>query len=66
MTAQAGLAKGRADRSARPFFIPPALATDPFEIQPNQRYDRMFELMDCHGEYVERPEEFRPATRLRL
>jgi acetolactate synthase I/II/III large subunit len=35
--------------------------TDPFEIQPNQRYDRMFELMDCHGEYVERPEEFRPA-----
>ena len=35
--------------------------TDPFEILPNQRYDRMFELMDCHGEYVERPEEFRPA-----
>jgi thiamine pyrophosphate-dependent acetolactate synthase large subunit-like protein len=27
----------------------------------NQRYDRMFELMDCHGEHVERPEEFRPA-----
>ncbi len=35
--------------------------TDPFEIQPNQRYDRMFELMDCHGEHVERPEGFRPA-----
>ncbi len=35
--------------------------TDPFEILPNQRYDRMFELMDCHGEYVERPQEFRPA-----
>lgn len=35
--------------------------TDPFEMLPNQRYDRMFELMDCHGEYVERPEEFRPA-----
>jgi acetolactate synthase-1/2/3 large subunit len=35
--------------------------TDPFEILPNQRYDRMFELMDCHGEHVERPEEFRPA-----
>jgi acetolactate synthase-1/2/3 large subunit len=35
--------------------------TDPFEILPNQRYDRMFELMDCHGEYVERPEDFRPA-----
>jgi acetolactate synthase-1/2/3 large subunit len=35
--------------------------TDPFEMLPNQRYDRMFELMDCYGEYVERPEEFRPA-----
>jgi acetolactate synthase I/II/III large subunit len=35
--------------------------TDPFEILPNQRYDRMFELMDCHGEHVERPEQFRPA-----
>jgi acetolactate synthase-1/2/3 large subunit len=35
--------------------------TDPFEMLPNQRYDRMFELMDCHSEYVERPEEFRPA-----
>jgi acetolactate synthase-1/2/3 large subunit len=35
--------------------------TDPFEILANQRYDRMFELMDCHGGYVERPEEFRPA-----
>jgi acetolactate synthase-1/2/3 large subunit len=31
------------------------------EVLPNQRYDRMFELMDCHGEHVERPEEFRPA-----
>ncbi|MBV8136967.1 MAG: thiamine pyrophosphate-binding protein [Deltaproteobacteria bacterium] len=35
--------------------------TDSFEILPNQRYDRMFELMDCHGEHVERPEEFRPS-----
>ena len=35
--------------------------TDPFEILPNQRYDRMFELMGCHGEHVERPEQFRPA-----
>jgi acetolactate synthase I/II/III large subunit len=35
--------------------------TDSFEMLPNQRYDRMFELMDCHGEHVERPEEFRPA-----
>jgi hypothetical protein len=22
--------------------------TDPFDILPNQRYDRMFELMDCY------------------
>lgn len=36
--------------------------TDPFEILPNQRYDRMFELMDCHGEHVERPEEFALAS----
>ena len=35
--------------------------TDPFEILPHQRYDRMFQLMDCHGEHVARPEEFRPA-----
>jgi acetolactate synthase I/II/III large subunit len=35
--------------------------TDPFEIQANQRYDRMFELMDCYGEHVERPAEIRPA-----
>jgi acetolactate synthase I/II/III large subunit len=34
---------------------------DAFEMLPNQRYDRMFELMDCHGEHVERPEDFRPA-----
>jgi hypothetical protein len=39
--------------------------TDPFEIQPNQRYDRMFELMDCHGEYLERPEEFRRRSSAR-
>jgi acetolactate synthase-1/2/3 large subunit len=35
--------------------------TDPFEMLPNQRYDRMFELMDCHAEHVERPDEFRAA-----
>jgi acetolactate synthase I/II/III large subunit len=34
--------------------------TDPFEILPNQRYDRMFELMDCHGEHVEGPEQVPP------
>jgi acetolactate synthase-1/2/3 large subunit len=35
--------------------------TDPFEMLPSQRYDRMFELMDCHGEHVEQPKDFRPA-----
>lgn len=35
--------------------------TDPFDMLPGQRYDRMFEAMDCHGELVERPEQFRPA-----
>jgi acetolactate synthase-1/2/3 large subunit len=35
--------------------------TDSFDMLPNQRYDRMFEAMDCHGEHVERPEHFRPA-----
>jgi acetolactate synthase-1/2/3 large subunit len=28
---------------------------------PSQRYDRMFEAMDCHSEYVEKPDQFRPA-----
>lgn len=35
--------------------------TDPFNMLAHQRYDRMFEEMDCHGEFVERPEQFRPA-----
>ena len=35
--------------------------TDPFDMLPDQRYDRMFEAMGCHGEHVERPEQFRPA-----
>ena len=35
--------------------------TDPFEMLPGQRYDRMFELMGCHGEHVEQPADFRHA-----
>lgn len=35
--------------------------TDPFEMLPELRYDRMAELMDCHGEHVTRPEEIRGA-----
>ena len=36
--------------------------TDLFEISPDQRYDRMFELMDCHGEYVELRSFALPST----
>jgi acetolactate synthase-1/2/3 large subunit len=35
--------------------------TDPFDMLPDLRYDRMAELMDCHGEYVTRPDEIRSA-----
>ncbi len=30
-------------------------------LRPNTRYDKMAEGLGCHGEYVERPEEIRPA-----
>jgi acetolactate synthase I/II/III large subunit len=35
--------------------------TDPFDMLPELRYDRMAELMDCHGEYVRQPAEIGPA-----
>src|SRR5436309_956492 len=35
--------------------------TDPFDMLPELRYDRMFEAIGCHGEHVTRPEEIRPA-----
>lgn len=35
--------------------------TDPFNILDGVRYDRMFEIMGCHGEHVERPAEMVPA-----
>jgi acetolactate synthase-1/2/3 large subunit len=35
--------------------------TDPFSIIEGIRYDRMFEVIGCHGEHAERPEEIRPA-----
>jgi acetolactate synthase-1/2/3 large subunit len=34
---------------------------DPFDMLPNLRYDKMFEAIGCHGEFVERPEQIRPA-----
>src|SRR5262249_47310008 len=35
--------------------------TDPFDMLPELRYDRMFEAIGCHAEHVTRPEEIRPA-----
>jgi acetolactate synthase-1/2/3 large subunit len=34
---------------------------DPFDMLPNLRYDRMFEAIGCHGEFVEQPADVRPA-----
>lgn len=35
--------------------------TDPFDMLPNIRYDRIFAEMGCHGEHVERPDDIVPA-----
>jgi acetolactate synthase I/II/III large subunit len=35
--------------------------TDPFNMIDNIRYDRMFELLGCHGEHVEKPGDIRGA-----
>ena len=35
--------------------------TDPFNMIENIRYDRMFELVGCHGENVEKPGDIRGA-----
>ena len=35
--------------------------TDPFNMLEHLRYDRMFAVMGCHGEHVQRPGELRPA-----
>ncbi len=35
--------------------------TEPFDMIPNIRYDKIFAEMGCHGEHVEKPEEFIPA-----
>jgi acetolactate synthase-1/2/3 large subunit len=39
---------------------------DPEQVKPGRnlgytRFDKMFEALGCHGEYVERPEDIRPA-----
>jgi acetolactate synthase-1/2/3 large subunit len=35
--------------------------TDPFDMLPELRYDRMFEAIGCHGEHVVEPDAIRPA-----
>jgi acetolactate synthase-1/2/3 large subunit len=35
--------------------------TEPFDMLPKIRYDRIFAELGCHGEYVEKPDELRPA-----
>jgi len=34
---------------------------DPFDMLPDLRYERMAELMDCHGEFVSGPDQLRGA-----
>jgi acetolactate synthase-1/2/3 large subunit len=35
--------------------------TEPFDMLPGIRYDRIFAELGCHGEHVEKPAELRPA-----
>lgn len=35
--------------------------SDPFNMLPDIRYDRIFAEMGCHGEFVEKPDELIPA-----
>src|SRR5260221_14003772 len=35
--------------------------TEPFDMLPDIRYDRIFEELGCHGEYVEEPGQLLPA-----
>lgn len=37
--------------------------TDPFDMLPGIRYDRIFQEMGCHGEHVEKPDEIVPALK---
>ncbi len=35
--------------------------TDPFNMMENIRYDRMFAVLGCHAEHVEKPDDLAPA-----
>lgn len=37
--------------------------TDPFDMLPGIRYDRIFQELGCHGEHVEQPDEIVPALK---
>ncbi len=37
--------------------------TDPFDMMPGIRYDRIFQELGCHGEHVEQPDEIVPALK---
>ncbi len=37
--------------------------TDPFDMLPGIRYDRIFQELGCHGEYVEHADQIVPALR---
>jgi acetolactate synthase-1/2/3 large subunit len=37
--------------------------TEPFDMLPNIRYDRIFAELGCHGEHVENPDDITPALR---
>jgi len=40
--------------------------TDPFDMLPGIRYDKIFQELGCHGEHVEKPDEIVPALRRAL
>jgi acetolactate synthase-1/2/3 large subunit len=40
--------------------------TEPFDMLPNIRYDRIFAELGCHGEHVEQPDELAPALQRAL
>ncbi len=40
--------------------------TDPFDMLPGIRYDKIAQELGCHGEHVEKPDEIVPALRRAL
>ena len=40
--------------------------TDPFNMMENIRYDRMFAVLGCHAEHVEKPDDLRSGSAARL